>query len=109
MPRVDLILSDSRGEQWGVFPLETSFIPRQGEYIHYLSKTSGNAVFHVVFVQYAVESKETERPAQMIRDPMIHVEICDDDEPWLNGNLRQFAEGLKGAGVTLHQRDQRGW
>ncbi|WP_229784141.1 hypothetical protein, partial [Deinococcus sedimenti] len=42
-------------------------------------------------------------------EPYIHVEISDDEEPWLTGTFRHFADGLKSAGVALHQRDKRGW
>lgn len=112
MQPVDLVLSDHQGKQWGVFRLDTPCIPRQGEYIHYLSEEDGNAVFHVLFVQYVAEAKgiaSDRQPARLTRVPYVHVEISDDDEPWLSGTLRGFAEGLKQRGVQLHQRDKLGY
>lgn len=112
MQQVNLVLSDSKGEQWGVFPFVTPFVPCQGEYIHYLSEESGNAVFRVLFVQYVVEAKgkgNNRGVGQLTHEPYIHVEISDDEEPWLTGTFRHFADGLKSAGVALHQRDKRGW
>lgn len=104
MQRATLILSDARGEQWGTWPVDMPSIPRSGEIIHFLSEESGNAVFHILFVQYNVNYKDRMGKGE---DPYTHVEICEDEEPFLSGTLGRFADSLKSQGVQLHQRDQR--
>lgn len=105
MIKVDLILSDVSGDQEGVYSVMMPSIPRAGEIIHYVSSDQGNAIFHVIYVQYDVKGNAR---ASMSERICVHVEICDDDEPFLSGSFRSIAERQKKNGAKLYKHNHLG-